>query len=380
MKNTTFYETFKKFDWEGIQEAIYSATPEKVERTLEKTTSLSVEDFLVLVSPAAKQYLPQLIQQSRNLTRQRFGNTIQFYIPMYVSNECQNICTYCGFSFNNKMPRITLNKSEILREVEIIKKHGFDHLLIVSGESARNVGLEYFKEVIKTVRPYFSNISIEVQPLEENDYKTLINEGLYSVLVYQETYNESRYKTYHPKGKKSNFEYRLDTPDRLGRAAIHKIGLGALLGLEDWRTEAWFLALHLSYLRKKYWQTRFSISFPRLRPAEGIIDPLVNVNDQDLMQLIAAYRLFDNNIELSISTRERAEFREFLTGVGITSMSAGSCTDPGGYANQKGALKQFNIDDSRSPQEVANSLSKLGLEVVWKDWDRGFNEQQTNNA
>jgi 2-iminoacetate synthase len=296
-----------------------------VERAL-RSSRRTLDDFAALLSPAAAPYLEEMAQISKELTANRFGKTVQMYVPLYVSNECQNICTYCGFSLHNKLPRITLTEAKILEEVSIIKRYGYDHVLIVSGEARTTVGPHYFERVIKLLRPHFANISLEVQPLEEEEYRLLAEAGLYAVLVYQETYHRENYKLHHPKGKKSNFEYRLATPDRLGRAGIHKIGLGALLGLEDWRADSWFVGLHLDYLRRRYWQTKFSVSFPRLRPAAGVENPERFMTDRELTQLICAYRLFDENLELSLSTRERPLFRDHIIPLGITSTSAGSST------------------------------------------------------
>jgi 2-iminoacetate synthase len=227
------------------------------------------------------------------------------------------------------------------------------------------------------MKPHFSHISIEVQPLDEEDYELLTPFGLNTVLVYQETYRREYYKTYHPKGKKSNFDYRLDTPDRLGRTGVHKIGLGALIGLEDWRTDSFFTAMHLDYLERTYWQTKYSISFPRLRPCAGGGDlksdpPLRQpaMTDRELVQLICAYRIFNEEVELSLSTRESATFRDHAVKLGITTMSAGSQTNPGGYATETNSLEQFAIDDNRSPFEIQEMITSKGYEPVWKDWDQ----------
>jgi len=362
-----FKDIFNQYNWESIRDLIYPKTSLDVERALTKK-SLDMDDFAALVSPAANEYLENLAGKSHQLTQKRFGKTMQMYIPMYLSNECQNICTYCGFSLDNKILRTTLSDEQILKEVEVIKSLGYDHILLVSGEANRTVGTDYFIHAIRLIKPYFSNISMEVQPLDEDEYKLLMAEGLYAVLVYQETYHKENYKDYHPKGKKSNFKYRLDTPDRLGKAGVHKIGLGTLIGLEDWRTDAWFCALHLNYLRKTYWQTKYSVSFPRLRPAVGYPDPKHIMSDKELVQLICAYRLFDENLELSLSTRETPEFRNNVIKLGITSISAGSKTDPGGYAGTLHALEQFEISDDRSPNEIADMIQSNGYESVWKDW------------
>jgi 2-iminoacetate synthase len=294
------------------------------------------------------------------------------YIPLYLSNECQNICTYCGFSLDNKLKRLTLTESQILKEVEIIKSYGYDHILLVTGEANKTVSVDYFIKVLKLIQPYFSHVSMEVQPLDQADYELLMEHGLNTVLVYQETYHEENYKFHHPKGKKSNFEYRLDTPDRLGRAGIYKIGLGVLIGLEDWRTDSFFTALHLDYLEKAYWKTKYSLSFPRLRPFSGGLEPKVNMTDKELVQLICAYRIYNEEVELSISTRESEKFRNHIIKLGITSISAGSKTDPGGYASGMRALEQFEISDERTPEAVAAMIRENGYEPVWKDWDKTF--------
>ncbi|MBL4862029.1 MAG: 2-iminoacetate synthase ThiH, partial [Crocinitomicaceae bacterium] len=297
------------------------------------------------------------------------GNTMQLFAPMYLSNECQNICTYCGFSLDNKIRRKTLSKTEIDKEVGALKEMNFKHILLVTGEANRTVGVPYLKEAIRQTRPHFDNVSMEVQPLDENEYKELLPLGLHAVLVYQETYHKEDYKKHHPKGKKSNFYYRLDTPDRLGRAGVHKIGLGALIGLEDWRIDSFFVALHLNYLEKTYWKTKYTISFPRLRPHSGGLEPKVAMSDRELVQLIGAYRIFNREVELSLSTRESETFRDNVLKLGVTSMSAGSKTNPGGYVVEKESLEQFEISDERSPKEIAALLHRQGYEAVWKDWD-----------
>jgi 2-iminoacetate synthase len=242
--------------------------------------------------------------------------------------------------------------------------------LLVTGEANKTVGVDYLKNAIRLLKPYFANISIEVQPLEEDEYKALIEEGLYAVLVYQETYHKDNYKLYHPKGKKSNFDYRLATPDRLGCAGIHKIGLGVLIGLEDWRADNFFTALHLNYLEKNFWKTRYSISFPRLRPAEGLIEPKVAISDKELVQLICAWRIFNEEVELSISTRENEVFRNNIIRLGATTMSAGSKTNPGGYTVESESLEQFEIDDSRSVADIKRMIEQRGYKPVWKDWEQ----------
>ena len=367
-KAKSFEDIFDNYDWDSVMKDILSKSSLDVERAL-ASDKRDLEDFKALISPAAKPYIEQMAQLSNQLTKKRFGNTIQMYAPMYLSNECQNICTYCGFSLTNKIPRRTLTDAEILKEVEFLKTKGYDHILLVTGEANRTVGVDYINNAIQLIKPHFSNITIEVQPLDQDEYELLIANGLYAVLVYQETYHREEYKKHHPKGKKSNFSYRLDTPDRLGKAGVHKIGLGALFGLEDWRADSFFTALHLKYLQRTYWKTKYSISFPRLRPHSGGLEPKVEMTDADLVQLICAYRLFDEDVELSISTRENEIFRNHIVQLGITSMSAESKTNPGGYAVEPQSLEQFEISDERSIEEITTMLKDQGLEVVWKDWE-----------
>mgnify|MGYP000969840275 CR=1 FL=1 len=365
-----FWEVYNRYDWNEIEEKIKKVQPQQVEAVLDKTkkTSASFDDFYTLIAPAALPYLEEMAVQSQAITQARFGKNVQLYIPLYLSNECQNICTYCGFSFSNKIPRNTLTDEEIKQEIAILKSYGYDSILLVTGEHDKAVGLAYLLHAVEIVRPYFAQVSIEVQPMEQQEYEQLINAGVYAVLVYQETYHQETYKTYHPKGKKSNFKYRLDTPDRLGNAGIYKIGLGALLGLEDWRIDSYFNALHLDYLQKKYWQTKYSVSFPRIRPHEGSFMPKSHLSEKELLQLICAYRICFPDIELSLSSRERPQFRDIAFPYGITSMSAGSKTEPGGYSNSQ-ALKQFEIHDDRSAMEIAEMIKKKNYEPVWKDWD-----------
>jgi 2-iminoacetate synthase len=364
----TFKSVFENYDWDTIQNKIYQTTAKQVEQALAKSKR-NLDDFLALISPASQPYLEQMAQISHELTKKRFGKTIQMYAPLYLSNECQNICTYCGFSLDNKIKRKTLLDSEIKQEVGALKQLGFDHVLLVSGEANYTVNINYFLNAIEQIKNDFSIISVEVQPLLQEEYERLFEAGVYSVLVYQETYHKEVYKKYHTKGKKSNFDFRLDTPDRIGKAGIHKIGLGVLLGLEDWRTDSFFNALHLDYLQKKYWQTKYSVSFPRLRPAEGIIEPNFIMDDKDLTQLICAYRLWNEDLEISISTRENEKFRNNIIPIGTTSMSAGSKTNPGGYVVDPQSLEQFEISDERSVTEIAEMITQKGYEPVWKDWE-----------
>lgn len=365
-----FIEIINDYKWSEITERIYSKNSQDVEIALHKNR-LDIDDFMALISPAALPYLEPIAQLSRQYTQQRFGKTVQFYVPLYLTNSCINHCIYCGFNHTNDIRRIILTDEQIKQEIKGIKEIGdFRHILLVTGENPRDAGVEYIENAIRLVKDDFSSISIEVQPLKETEYKRLADAGLNAVYCYQETYNKERYKIYHPKGMKSKFDWRLDTFDRMGKAGIHKMGLGVLIGLEDWRTDTTFMALHLRYLQKRYWQTRYSVSFPRMRPHEGEhFQPNVIMKDKELAQLIFAFRLFDHELEIALSTRENQTFRDHMTTLGVTSLSAGSKTDPGGYAVYKAELEQFVVNDDRSPAEVLNAVLSQGYEVVWKDWD-----------
>lgn len=366
---SSFKEIYDKMDWESSKVSIYAKTSKDVERAI-AARHRTLEDFKALISPAAAPYLEQMATISQQLTLQRFGKVIQLYIPLYLSNECNNICTYCGFSYDNKVKRKTLSAIELMQEVQHLKQMGYEHVLLVTGEANHTVHVDYFKKALELIRPHFAHVSMEVQPLDLLDYKELVPFGLHTVLVYQETYHREAYQSHHPKGKKSNFVYRLETPDRLGQAGIHKMGLGVLIGLEDWRTDSFFTAVHLDYLEKKYWQSKYSLSFPRLRPFSGGLEPKVEMSDRELVQLICAYRLWNQEAELSISTRESEVFRNNIIKLGITSMSAGSKTNPGGYTVEQESLEQFEISDERSPKVIAEIISAQGYEPVWKDWDQ----------
>ena len=368
----TFVDLWQQHDFTEIGRAIERKTAADVQRALARVgASLDLEDLAALLSPAAAPFLEEMAQLSQRGTVERFGRTMQMYAPMYLTNICANVCTYCGFSAKNRILRKALSDAEILAEADVLQRHGFDHVLLVTGESSR-YGAAYLRNALRLLRPRFSSLSMEVQPLEEAEYAALTLEGLSAVLVYQETYDARVYAEHHLKGPKMDMAYRLETPDRLGRAGVKKIGLGALYGLADWRAESWFVGLHLRYLEQHYWRTRYSISFPRLRPHAGSAIDITPFNERELVQAACAFRLFSQEVELALSTREGAAFRDHALHLGFTAMSAGSCTNPGGYAGKIESLKQFEIDDDRSPIEVAALLRSQGYDPVWKDWDSTY--------
>ncbi|ELY2498560.1 2-iminoacetate synthase ThiH [Cronobacter muytjensii] len=367
----TFTERWRTLHWDDIRLRIHSKTGRDVERAL-AATHPDRDDMMALLSPAALEYLEPLAQRAQQLTRQRFGNTVSFYLPLYLSNLCANECTYCGFSMSNRIKRKTLDEDEIARECAAIKEMGFEHLLLVTGEHQTKVGMDYFRRHFPAIRRQFASLQMEVQPLSEAEYVELKSLGLDGVLVYQETYHEAVYARHHLRGNKQDFFWRLETPDRLGRAGIDRIGLGALTGLSDcWRTDNYMVAEHLLWLQQRYWQSRYSVSFPRLRPCAGGIQPASLMDERQLVQLICAFRLLAPEAELSLSTRESPHFRDNVIPIAINTVSAFSRTQPGGYADGHAELEQFTPHDGRRPEEVATSLTQRGLQPVWKDWD-GF--------
>lgn len=365
----TFTERWRELDWDDIRLRINSKTAADVERAL-SARKITRDDLMALLSPTASHYLEPLAQQAQKLTRQRFGNTVSFYVPLYLSNLCANDCTYCGFSMSNKLKRKTLDQQEIERECAAIRKLGFEHLLLVTGEHQTKVGMDYFRQHLPAIRRQFSSLQMEVQPLDEHEYAELKSLGLDGVMVYQETYHQAVYAQHHLRGNKQDFFWRLETPDRLGRAGIDKIGLGTLIGLSDsWRTDCFMVAEHLLWLQQQYWQSRYSISFPRLRPCTGGVEPASVMTESQLVQVICAFRLLAPDVELSLSTRESPWFRDHMIPLAINNVSAFSKTQPGGYADNHPELEQFAPHDGRTPVEVAEALTRSGLQPVWKDWD-----------
>jgi 2-iminoacetate synthase len=368
----SFADVWRQQDFGAVTRRIAGKTPADVRRALGRSRgSVDLEDLAALLSPAATPYLEDMAQAAQQRTIERFGRTMRLYAPLYLSNACANVCTYCGFSAHNKIKRKVLADDEILADARVLKAHGFDSVLLVTGETGR-VGREYLANALRVLRPHFSGLWIEVQPLLQDDYAALAADGLSAVLVYQETYDPAAYARHHLSGPKADMAFRLDTPDRIGNAGVKKIGLGALFGLSDWRADAWFTGLHLRHIETVHWRTKTAISFPRLRPHEGTDIAVTPFNERELVQAACAFRLLSAEVELSLSTRESKAFRNQAFRLGFTSMSAGSRTNPGGYASAPESLEQFAIDDARSPEEVAAFLRAQGYEPVWKDWDSTY--------
>lgn len=327
--------------------------------------------FAALLSAPAAARLEEVATVARDTTRRRFGRTVHLFAPLYLSNECVSVCTYCGFSAGNEIARRTLGVAEVRAEAEALLDAGFRHLLLVAGEHARIVSKDYLVEVVEALADRVPSLAVEVQVWDTATYGRLVEAGCDGLVVYQETYDRDTYARCHLKGKKRNYDWRLAAADRGAEAGMRRLGIGALLGLHaDWRSEAIAVGAHADALMRRWWRTEVSVSLPRLRPAAGGFEPADPVGDRDFVQLLCAYRVAWPDVGISLSTREAAPLRDALVPLGVTTMSAGSHTEPGGYAGPSDAEPQFEVSDDRSPAEVAAALRAAGLDPVWKDWQR----------
>lgn len=379
-----------------------TADADDVTASLSKT-HLSLADFANLISPTAAEALEEISRRSQQLTQQRFGKVIRLFAPLYLSNECINNCKYCGFSRDNAILRVTLSVDEVLREAQALAEQGFRNILLVAGEHPKFVSSGYMADCVAALHKEIPSISLEVGPMETEEYRPLVEAGAEGLVVYQETYDRKVYADMHTAGPKRNFDWRLETAERGYAAGFRRLGIGALFGLSDWRYEALCVAAHADYLLRNCWKAQVTISLPRLRPCAGEFQPLTQMTDRDLVQLVCAFRLMFPDAGLVLSTREPAKLRDGLIPLGITLMSAGSHTEPGGYTGagkekihhtERGrivelaagssewattnghatnATGQFDIADERSPKEMSELIRKLGYEPVWKDWDAALN-------
>jgi 2-iminoacetate synthase len=354
-------------DIAGLRAQVDAASATDVDRALQ-ASRLTLADFAALLSPAAAGRIEHLARRSHETTVRRFGRTVRLFAPLYLSNECVSVCTYCGFSAENDIARRTLSPVEVLAEARELKRRGFRHLLLVAGEHARVVSKDYLVDCVRALAPEVPSISIEVQVWDTATYRRLVEAGCEGLVVYQEAYDRATYEAVHRKGKKRNYDWRLAAPDRGAEAGIRRLGIGALLGLHpDWRAEALALAVHARALVRRWWRCDVTISLPRLRPAAGGFEPRDPVSDREFVQLLCALRLLVPDVGISLSTREAPAFRDALLRLGVTQVSAGSHTEPGGYAARSDAEPQFEVSDTRSSSEVATIVRDAGYDPVWMD-------------
>jgi 2-iminoacetate synthase len=353
--------------------------------------SPALRRFAGLIEPRSDAGIEALARESAAVTRKHFGKTIRLFAPLYLSNECINNCSYCGFSRDNAILRVTLDVAAVVKEARHLAAEGFRNILLVAGEHPKFVSNGYLERCVRALVPEIPSISLEVAPMETPEYANLVAAGAEGLIVYQETYDREIYAQMHTAGPKKDFDWRLACPERAYAGGFRRIGIGALFGLTDWRTEARALAAHLQYLLRTCWRAQFTVSLPRLRPCAGNFAPAHPLEDREFIQLICALRMCFPEVGIVLSTREPAPLRDALLPLGITMMSAGSHTEPGGYTGQgredlhltvrgkalapadsaadAGATGQFEIADERSAAEVASLLRSRGFEAVWKDWD-----------
>ncbi len=347
-------------------------------------------DFARLISPVAADYLEPMSRRSQAITQQRFGKVIRLFAPLYLSNECINNCSYCGFSRDNPIPRVTLSVDEVVSEARALAAQGFRNILLVAGEHPKFISEDYLHDCLTALYKIVPDISLEVGPMGTEEYQPLVAVGAEGLVVYQETYDRPVYTEMHTAGPKKDFDWRMATPERAYAAGFRRLGIGALLGLGNWRWEALCVAAHAQWLLKHCWKTQITVSLPRLRPCAGEFQPLASLSDKDFAQLTCALRLLLPDVGIVLSTRESTQLRDGLFPLGITHASAGSHTEPGGYADsvkdrldttkrnlhggltaiqRERATGQFDIADERNPASVAEVIRKMGYEPVWKDWD-----------
>ena len=394
----SFVAEFNSLPLSTLVNRSLGAAPSAVREALAKS-SLALADFAQLISPAAGRFLEEMARRSQAITQRRFGKTIRLFAPLYLSNECINNCKYCGFSRDNPILRVTLSVDEVRREATALAAEGFRNVMLVAGEHPKFVSNGYLAECVAALHTETPSVSLEVGPMEAAEYRPLVVAGADGLVVYQETYDRALYDDLHTAGPKKNFDWRLETAERGYAAGFRRLGIGALFGLADWRYEALCVAAHAEYLLRNCWKAQITISLPRLRPCAGAFQPLTTLTDRELAQLICAFRLMFPDLGLVLSTREPAKLRDGLIPLGITLISAGSHTEPGGYTGagkekihhtERGrivelaagasewaatnghatnATGQFEIADARTSHEVADVIRRLGYEPVWKDWD-----------
>jgi len=362
----SFYEEvqrYENFDFSAFFDAL---TESDVKAAIEKPR-LGSWNYLTLLSPLAGKYIEAMALRAKQYTIQNFGRTMQLFTPMYIANYCENRCVYCGFNQQSNVERRQLSLEEIRVEAQNIAKTGLQHVLVLTGESPVYSDVDYILSAVRVLREIFSSVSIEIYSLSEADYVRAVDAGVDGMTMFQEVYNKEIYQQVHLGGPKSVYEFRLDAPERACRAGMRNVNLGALLGLDDWRREAFFTGLHADYLQRKYEAVEIAISTPRLRPCAAGFPPRVLVEDADIVQYIAAFRIFMRRGGITLSSRESQNMRNHLTKIGVTKMSGGVTTAVGGHTKGDDA-SQFDIADTRSVAQMAQMLYGQGYQPIFKDW------------
>ncbi|MFC1570296.1 2-iminoacetate synthase ThiH [Candidatus Omnitrophota bacterium] len=361
----SFYSTYEKYK-DGSFENV---TDSLIKKSLGSEV-LSPEGFAALLSSKAEDYLEEAAQKAHSLTVRNFGKTVHLYTPLYLSNWCENECAYCGFNLTNKIERRILELDEVRKEAEFIASTGLKNILILTGSSREKTPVSYLAECVKILKDHFSSICIEVYSLTQDEYKTLIEEGVDGLTIYQETYDEELYSELHLSGPKRDYLFRLEAPERALAEGMRLVNIGVLFGLSDWRRDAFFLGMHAAYLQDKFPAGEISVSLPRIRPQVGGFEAGFNVRDKNIVQAVLALRMFLPRVGITLSTREDELFRENLMPLGVTRMSAGSTTKVGGHTLKTDGLnvEQFEICDTRGVEDIKNMLRDKKYQPVLKDW------------
>ena len=354
----------KQIDYASFFESI---TDNDINNILSKN-KLSYKDFLMLLSPKAEIYLEKIAARANQLSLQHFGQTILLYTPMYLGNYCVNRCAYCSYNVVHSIHRKKLTMEEIEQEAIAISATGLRHILILTGESKKYTPIEYIIDAVKILKKYFDSIAIEVYPMTVEEYKQVVEAGVDSMTIYQEVYDEQIYDKVHISGPKKNYPFRIDAPERACKSGMRSVNVGALLGLGDWREEAFKTGLHANYLQDKYPEMEIAVSLPRIRPHVGSFEDVQEVTDKNLVQIMLALRIYLPFAGITVSTRECKEFRDNIIPLGVTKMSAGVTTAVGGHSSEDKGESQFEISDSRSVDEMKKAILVRGYQPIFKDW------------
>ena len=367
--NNSFYPALREATARISSQSIMATAKQDVLRALEAERP-DEQDFLALLSPAASPYLEAMAQRAQGETLRHFGRAVQLFTPLYLANYCTNHCLYCGFCATNQIKRTILQTKEIVREGEAIAASGLRHVLLLTGDAPKVSSVDYIAQAASLLRPYFAGIGVEIYSLTIEEYTQLVEAGVDSLTLFQESYDEALYASVHPKGPKKDFAFRLDSQHRAALAGMHSVNVGALIGLGEWRREMALLGLHAHWLQSRHPGLEVGISVPRMCPHEGSFNPKYPASERDLAQIIAALRIFLPTAGITLSTRERAYVRDNMLPLGVTRLSAGVSTAVGGHAaTQASASNQFDIADPRSVQQVATALRARGYQPVFKHWE-----------
>lgn len=365
----SFYEVIDKYRDFDFEKYFNNITEADILRSLSKD-KLNHMDVLNLLSEKAMPFLEQMAQKAHKSALRHMGKTVTLYTPMYIANHCINHCVYCGYNCKSGIKRRKLDMNQIKAECDCIADKGFKHILILTGESQHHSPIDYIGDAVKIASKRFASIGIEVYPMDVEGYKHVVDCGADSLTIYQETYDEEVYKKVHIKGPKANFKYRLDAPERGIMAGMRNISIGALLGLSDFRKDAFFSILHGEYLKNKYPHVELAYSAPRIKPFKGSFDDINPVSDPTEFQIMTVMRLFDAHAALNVSTREDLEFRKNVMCLGVTKLSAEVTTDVGGHTLGEDGTNQFDNNEDSSLEEVGEMLDSIGYQYVFKDWQR----------